>query len=306
MLHSVQPDNILTATAKFSIDPWCFERKLRFLTKYNVISMTELVYALENHRQIKDVIVLTFDDGYEDNYTIAYPILKKYSLPAIIYLTANYIGTEKWLPLNRFYYAILNTPLLRINESLLNKYLFTPPSVDISTQEKRMAFIREMRPRLKILNIATLQKFIEELSASLGITTIPDTTFAMLKWHQIRSMTDSIEFGSHTMNHSILATCDATTQHDEIFNSKQCIEDNLKLTVNHFAYPNGHKSDYTPETIRLLKQAGYQSAVSTEHGIAFDTENLFELRRMSLDLPNYRLSFELLGVTAWIRKLLKK
>lgn len=86
--------------SSLSVSPENFRRQMRFLSEhnYNVISLAELVQAkLEKKRLAPNTVVLTFDDGYEDNYLLAYPVLKKYSLPAIIFVIADSIDGEGYL-----------------------------------------------------------------------------------------------------------------------------------------------------------------------------------------------------------------
>ena len=86
--------------SSLSVSPENFRRQMRFLSEhnYNVISLAEFVQAkLEKKRLARNTVVLTFDDGYEDNYLLAYPVLKKYSLPAIIFVIVGSIGEEGYL-----------------------------------------------------------------------------------------------------------------------------------------------------------------------------------------------------------------
>jgi len=86
--------------SSLSVSPENFRRQMRFLSEhnYNVISLAELVQAkLEKKRLARNTVALTFDDGYEDNYLLAYPVLKKYSLPAIIFVIVGSIGEEGYL-----------------------------------------------------------------------------------------------------------------------------------------------------------------------------------------------------------------
>jgi peptidoglycan/xylan/chitin deacetylase (PgdA/CDA1 family) len=90
MYHSVGD-----TTAAFTVSASMFEKQLAYLKakKYEVVLLSELVRRLEKKESIANTVVLTFDDGYADNYEIAFPLLKKYSLPASIFLTTGNVGT---------------------------------------------------------------------------------------------------------------------------------------------------------------------------------------------------------------------
>jgi peptidoglycan/xylan/chitin deacetylase (PgdA/CDA1 family) len=77
-----------------------FARQMEFLHKYNynVISLDELVEGIRSKRRFpKNSVVITFDDGYENNYTHAYPYLKKYDFKAIIFIPPDSVGEENFL-----------------------------------------------------------------------------------------------------------------------------------------------------------------------------------------------------------------
>lgn len=77
-----------------------FDKQMKILSKhYRVISLRELLSELKNGGISKrNTVVITFDDGYEDNYLNAAPILKKYNLPAFFFVTAGYINTDEKFP----------------------------------------------------------------------------------------------------------------------------------------------------------------------------------------------------------------
>lgn len=91
MYHSVDYNPVF-----FTVKPEEFQRQMNYLyeKKYNVVSLNQLLKYLQAKNIPPKTIVLTFDDGYEDNYFNVFPILKKYNFPAIIFLTTGFIGKE--------------------------------------------------------------------------------------------------------------------------------------------------------------------------------------------------------------------
>jgi peptidoglycan/xylan/chitin deacetylase (PgdA/CDA1 family) len=80
-----------------SVTPENFEKQMRYLKDrhYNVISFDELVEGIRNRRRFShNTVVVTIDDGYKNNFTCAYPTLKKYGFPAVIFLITNNMGTN--------------------------------------------------------------------------------------------------------------------------------------------------------------------------------------------------------------------
>ncbi len=90
MYHSVSAG----ADYFMNVEPKDFERQMAYLAekKTPVIAFGELVRRLHSNQPLGGAVVLTFDDGYRDNYTVAFPILKKYGFPATIFVTTDMIG----------------------------------------------------------------------------------------------------------------------------------------------------------------------------------------------------------------------
>lgn len=90
MYHSIAED----PSYLHSVSPMAFEEQMRVLaTKYNVISLDQLVDCFNGKGALPDnPVVVTFDDGWANNYTMAYPILKKYNLPATVFVVPDWVA----------------------------------------------------------------------------------------------------------------------------------------------------------------------------------------------------------------------
>jgi peptidoglycan/xylan/chitin deacetylase (PgdA/CDA1 family) len=91
-----------------------FEKQMRYLSKvYNPISLERMAQHIQNGTSFPSkAIAVTFDDGYQDNYENAYPILKKYNIPATVFLTTGFIGTGQIPAWDRGYYTAEKTLML--------------------------------------------------------------------------------------------------------------------------------------------------------------------------------------------------
>lgn len=99
MYHSVSPK----LDYFMNVEPAAFERQMAYLKRkeYPVIPLTELIRRIKTHEPLGGSVVITFDDGYRDNYTVAFPILKKYRFPATIFVTTDLIGKSDKRNLSR-------------------------------------------------------------------------------------------------------------------------------------------------------------------------------------------------------------
>lgn len=93
--HSVNIEGKRGDTPKIS--PQVFEQQMNFIYRkgYKVISMEEYINSLKSRKKIKNAVVITFDDGYDDNYIYAFPVLKKYGFPTTIFLIVKHIGKSE-------------------------------------------------------------------------------------------------------------------------------------------------------------------------------------------------------------------
>lgn len=89
--------SVADAPAKLSITPETFEKHMNILkAEFSVISLEDLVHRIYNQSFLGEYeIIITFDDGYKDNYINALPILRKYNLPATFFITTGFIGRER-------------------------------------------------------------------------------------------------------------------------------------------------------------------------------------------------------------------
>ena len=144
--------------------PEDFEEEIRYLTrKYRVIPLMELCRNLTNRDRIpSDAVVITFDDGYRDNYRYAYPILRKYGVPATIFLATGHIdsGTPFWW--DRLGYAVHKTAQERLSLNGLGAY-------SLKTDRERTVALRTISARLKELPDDEKNMVIEELVRRAGL-----------------------------------------------------------------------------------------------------------------------------------------
>lgn len=180
-----------------------FDKQLKYLREhFDVIPALEAVKSSQNGRpQNNDRASITFDDGYKDNYSKAFPLLKYQQIPATIFLISDQVGKS---------------------DDMLN---------------------------------------IKEINS--------------MKSHQI-------DFGSHTVNHSILSDLDVEAVIHEIRHSKQDLETLLQLKISLFAYPKGKRRHYNGTAKSELQKAGYLAAFTAENGAVEKSDDIYELKRIGI------------------------
>lgn len=259
--HSI--NNITLKPLEIEQDTACFERQIRYLkTNYKILSLTEFIEFRNNGKKYPpNSILITLDDGYRDNYINAYPILKKYKVPASIFLTVKPIETKIPLFFDLLRFAILKTPrlILDISDLGLKKYI-------LEKENKYSLFItiKEIINYSKSLNEDSKEILIKIIYTRLGLDINDiDNMQGYLSWDQIKEMADnSIEFGSHTMTHPQLSSLSLEKCKEELSESKKIIEARIGRKVRTIAYPFGGRKDYNEMVEKVALEAGYEHAFS--------------------------------------------
>lgn len=278
-----------------------FRLQLEHLKKhYNVISLKELVaHYSAGTSPPPYAVVITIDDGYRSNYSLAYPLFKQFNVPAAIFLTTDFIDRKSALWPDRIEYALNNT-----SRETLGPFLDSE-SFDLSTRNAKIAADIKIRARLKNMPRADRLKIIEKIEAGLGQKLRPDgecpEIYQPLEWDEIREMEASglVAFGSHTCSHPILPRCDRRNIERELALSRQRIEQNTSTGCTLFCYPNG---DFNDLTTRLVKEIGYTCALTTLEGMNNSSSDRYLLKRTGIMLPGGRAEFALTvtGITRFV------
>ena len=291
--HRVYPkkDNLFVPY----ISPEEFENQIKYLQKYfKIFSLEKLVNFLKNNKiyneDYKNIAVITFDDGYKDNYIYAFPILKNNRIPATIFLATNYIGKDELFWWDKVGYIIYNTKKDKINIPNIGEYLFH------NDKEKRnCVFI--LLEKLKKFSNKLKNKYILMLQNICNVTIPYGLGRKMvLSWDEVHEMNDNgIYFGAHTKTHAILTNENLKETEKEIVDSKKTIEDHLKIKITSFSYPNGSLNN---EIVNLIKNNGFDCAVSTNESLInkYSINDLYNLPRIGAPSSFSRFKIRTSGI----------
>lgn len=253
-----------------------FARQMDYLaSRFHFCPLEEALARLRQRDLPDNTAVVTFDDGYRDNYLYAFPILNRLSIPATIFLATGAIGSGKVLWHDRVLSAFREThePVLRAFGPGLATYPLR------TMQEKFHAQI-QVRGFLRSLDNEQRAIWTTRLIEQLGVEDRQHVPSLMLTWDEVKIMHQAgIAFGSHSVSHAIFSRLSTARAQEEIHVSKSAIEKCLGVSVTTFAYPNGAREDFTDETKRLLQNAGYTCAVTAIFGANEIGQDAFALHR---------------------------
>jgi peptidoglycan/xylan/chitin deacetylase (PgdA/CDA1 family) len=253
-----------------------FARQMEYLSAHCFpCSLDEAVARLARNDLPEKAVVVTFDDGYRDNYVHAFPILRRYGIPATIFLATGAIGSGKMIWHDRVFRAFRTTKV-----AALEGFPNIENNLPVRTLEERRAaqarvlrLLWELPDEERVDRIGRLEKClsIESKQTSVGL---------MLGWDEVLAMsTSGISFGSHTISHPILSKLPCRRLREEIEESKRIIENKIRRPITGFAYPVGRKQDFNDQVKAMVKEAGYQCGLTTIFGVNEAGQDPFELRR---------------------------
>jgi peptidoglycan/xylan/chitin deacetylase (PgdA/CDA1 family) len=219
--------------------------------------------------------ILTFDDGWNDNYTRAFPLLKKYGIPAVIFLITELIGTPEIFWIEGLATA-WGDPSQRkeIRSALRNE------SPSRGEESEFVAVVEYLKHMPAERRRAHLDGFI--FSKGNGFS--PNMVDRMMTWGQALEMSrNGVEFGAHTKSHPLLTYETDVQVSCELKSSKQVLEEKLCRPVRTFAYPNG---DWDARVRELTIEAGYDCAFSTQPGWHRCGDDHYSIRRVMIHEGN--------------------
>lgn len=268
--------NIFSCTAEQ------FEQHIKFYkAEFTVISVDELIIKMNSNDPMdKKYAVITFDDGYIDNYSIAFPILKKHNCTAAFYIATGYVNSPQipWWDEIAWIIRHCNKKSIQLSN--------WPKPIDISTGtiiEKIRAILREfkldesrsMADKITELETICQCQFNEQIKE----------TQLFINWQQIKEMSENgMHIGSHSMSHNILSHLSVQEQTLELQQSKIELEQQLNEKITSLAYPVGNSTSFSEDTMNVAKEAGYELAFSFIPGIIRSfQENKYNLKRLPVN-----------------------
>lgn len=261
-----------------SLFRWEFEKQIAHLVRrYHVASGEEVRAFCTGAGQLPAYSVLiTFDDGYENNYTEAFPILQRYGVSAVFFLTTSLIGRQDaTLWFDRLDAILSAVPRVEVLDWL--KRRGTPSEVQDESQV-RLWFKKLSQPRRDQL----MADFEKELG---GRAVIPreKVVSKLTTWDHVREMAArGMTIGSHTASHQILASASLEEVRDELVASRQQIEDAIGRQCWCFSYPNGEATDFRLSDKAAVQSAGYALAFTQISGVVTKDADHYALPRIPI------------------------
>ncbi len=280
------------SVAKVRTDPWgvrvkprnFMEQMMVLKAHCRVMRLADLDQALSAGEIPPRAVVVTFDDGYVDNLLHAKPAMQRCGVPGTVFVSSGYMDQRDeywWDEIDRLILQPGTLPreieIAVAGRTLSWKLGDAADYGPIRAWRDRhwFAWQEPRNPRQRMFlefwealrsapSVAQREDAIEQLRRLAGASRDGRSTHRCCSGAQARELAAGglIEIGAHTVHHPSLGHLPVTEQRREVFDSKAALEATLQVQVQSFSYPFGARIDYTPDTIALLKEAGYRQACS--------------------------------------------
>jgi peptidoglycan/xylan/chitin deacetylase (PgdA/CDA1 family) len=288
MYHRVLPDR--PAPDAYSADaivvtPGTFERHMRFLQRFFTPVDGERLHAMlrgEVPWQPRACLV-TFDDGWFDNFEHALPVLRREKVPSIVFVATGYVGTQETFWQER----LTRLLFLSWQRGKDSQALFTElgqPGIPALDEDSARREVRYLVTALKRLSSAEIATLIERITAQLraaGIEPGGNGDDRFMTWEQAAALQGSrvVTLGSHAHSHAPLTTIDPQEVRAELKRSNEELQRHAEIRPSFFAYPNGN---YDDRVVTEVRNADYALAFTTDTGWVKRDDHPLKLKRINI------------------------
>lgn len=284
-------DDLVSASSKQ------FDGELDFIARhYRVINFKMLrEYMRKDGTLPPRSLIITFDDGYIDNYEVAYPLLKQHGLTAVMFATAGFMGVRRLFWWDRLAYVAKTA---KRSSTAIEEPIHL--AIDLDSFATRQAAARHLINSMKKLPEQDKELIIRRLAENLGVE-LDESRFATtMNWNQLREMSGAgIEIGAHSVNHPIFSNIDHETLSREVSGAKQIIEKELGHEVVTFGAPGRGK--LPPDQMAVFEKAlrtfvtnsGYSFSTMYRWGLVYEREfDPYAIKRVGVERYDSPLLFK--------------
>lgn len=257
--------------------------------RFKVLPIEEFTRRMEHKIPFENSsCLITFDDGWKDNYTHALPILKANGIPAVVFLPVNYIGKRRHF----WHEALVQLFVLAVKtarkdparaERLREVVAQTgcEEIFDVPDEDPRPQIIAVISNNRRELLPSAIDAALSGLSRELGVDDGDlEGIDRFMDWDEVRAMAQAgIQFGGHGAEHRLLSHVPIEEAREDIQRSKEVIDRQVKVATPTFSYPRGY---WTPQVAELVKASGFRLAFLAKGGSVSCQDDPYTLRRINI------------------------
>ena len=258
------------------IHPELFESQLQFLCRtYQPVTLHQVrEHVLHGKPLPPRPVALTFDDGYENNLTVAAPLLKKYGVPATVFCTTGFIDGS----ISPWWYRVRGLILNAVGREVP---LPNGASSVLQSPGDKAKAARAWEAHLKNQTHEERESAILQLAATLK-TPFSESPYPLMNWDQVRELSGyGVDVAPHTVRHVSLGAESESVVRREIADSVAEFRTQIGPSPLLYSYPYGQADHRKSSVLKTLSEEGIDLAVTAEHGYNSGWENPLELKRMN-------------------------
>jgi peptidoglycan/xylan/chitin deacetylase (PgdA/CDA1 family) len=286
MYHRVLPAGADSFSAdSICVTPEAFERQMKFLRRhFRVLSIAELADHLESGRELPSgSCVVTFDDGWRDNFEHALPILREQQVPAVIFVATDFIGGNDCFWQERLSRLLFDGVRGGADARALVAEIAGSALLADSDEAGQRRAIREAVDRLKTLPPAQIERIearVRDVVSTRG--SLGDDRF--MDWQQVASLVKGtrVEVGAHGCSHTPLTKLSPERAALELDEAARRVSAAVGVPTTSIGYPNGNYDDVV---VKLTRAAGYRLGFTTDKGLVGDVRDPFKIPRINIGGP---------------------
>ena len=265
-----------------------FREQLEKLLNFcQVISMDDVIDIYRNKTKINDnLVAITFDDGFKNNYEVAAPILDKLNFKATFYITSGLINTNNLFWVDQLENSINSFTIEQFSLELGGKN----HDFKTNTLENKIESLKAIKHFCKKTMNSEKNRivdYINKLSLSSIVNTKKIPNYEIMNWSDIRKLNENKNFilGGHSLKHNLFSKIESKLElKKDIETSIDLIKNNIGENIHHYSYPEGQKIHFNKSIIKILKKNKIKCCPTAIDGINDGSEDLFSLKRI---MPNF-------------------
>ncbi len=257
-----------------------FYKNLKELKKKHVfLSIDEICFYIKNRINLpKNSLSISFDDGFENNYSVAAPILDELKIPATFYFSTDFIENNSISWIDKLEYCLENKKKGEVSLPWSNKkFNFN----NIKSKIKLLNLIRKnVKNNFKIDVNDFVSSFFYQMKEKEPVS-LNSSIDKKINWKKVKNLNENNLFtiGGHSHNHISLGSLSTKRINFEITKSFSLFKNRIKVNLKHYSYPEGQKIDFNTKIINKLKRKGVICCPTAIKGTNNLNSDLFKLKR---------------------------
>jgi peptidoglycan/xylan/chitin deacetylase (PgdA/CDA1 family) len=259
-----------------------FEKLIAALkSEGNALSLDQVIEHHSNHTPYPPrAFAITFDDGFENNYSIAAPVLRKFGVPATFYVSTHLVEHNSMSWIDRIEFGIEKVQSGEIKPPWLGGGVWS-----FSSSADKIKFLTYLRKHVKADPAIDTDTLVTDIFAQLGLEEVRSSHHPLdqkLSWDQVKALHEDPLFrvGGHSHNHVNLAFLKPAEMENEIDLSLSLLKAKAGITARHYSYPEGLEHCFSPAIIQKLKSSGVACSPTAIDGTNPAGTDLFHLKRI--------------------------